>query len=211
MRRKAQANASAAAAAGKEDVRKKGANLQDTMNALRSVFNSMSESNSVMSAMVDRLFERLQRGELSAWGFPVHDPDATLPVEVPPILLDRKYARWSDRSLVGHNRTYTNVRIVEAPHATALKIAAANEPAISAKESAQAVKKRGPKSLTPLLEEAMNVLRDEDPRFHDMSQEKQIVSIQLKAAELNPGRFRNGSKPGHSTVWRYVTKVKPHT
>lgn len=66
------------------------------------------------------------------------------------------------------------------------------------------VRRRGRKSLSPLLEQAARQVARLDPLFRDRIQEKQIGDIQAGAKVLAPGQFTGSATPGRSTVARFV-------
>ena len=68
--------------------------------------------------------------------------------------------------------------------------------------------KRGPKPIGPLIAAAIKTLRAVDPLFDDRGQEKRIEAIRSEVAKQNPARFPGRTRPGHTTVWEYVTGRK---
>lgn len=113
IRRQARLVARADAEMGKANFRKAGANADAILDALEPAIAWLNASSGTRIAKVDRLFERLRTGELIALGFPVHDADAATPIQVPPFLLERQFAKWKQGSFVGLGRHYARVVVCE--------------------------------------------------------------------------------------------------
>lgn len=200
IRRDARSNALASAELGKANFRKIGKDADAIYDALGAVHAYVAETGQVRIAKEARLFERLRSGDLVAFGFPVHDRNATEPERVPMFLLRRDFAKWRPCSFVGLDRHFTDVTISEA----GVSLEAAS--AAPAKIEHQ---RRGPKRIGPMVAAAIDYLRSKDRLFDGRSQEKQINEVRAEVARQNPGRYPNNSQPGHTTVWNYLTGRKP--
>lgn len=173
-------------------------------NALREKFRlarGEREYWSIKQEMYLALFERLASGELEAFGvmlMPIPGSEiAAIPAHV--------FTEWPvvtdcEKNVVSTGtRKYESVRVREAD--------SVSEKFVDDGDS-QSLKpgKRGPKPLDPLIAEAVRVLEAGDALLWQRSQEKQIEIIRSKVAEMNPGRFPNRAKPGHTTIHRYLKK-----
>lgn len=113
IRRKARSDARRDAEMGKASFRKVGKNADAAYDALEPALASFKVWSETGIAKQDRLFERLRTGELIALGFPVHEADAAIPIQVPLFMLDRKYIKWGARAFVGLGRHYADVTICQ--------------------------------------------------------------------------------------------------
>jgi hypothetical protein len=69
--------------------------------------------------------------------------------------------------------------------------------------------KRGPKPIAPLIVAAIESLRCDDPLFDRRGQDKRIEAIRERVAIQNPALYPGRHRPGHTTVWNYLTGRKP--
>lgn len=113
IRRKARQDASATTAMLKSSLQKMGMDWDAAYDGFEPSVASLNESNASANAKVEQLFERLRLGDLTAVGFPVHESDASVPVQVPPFMLERRFAKWGQDSFVGFGRRYARVVVCE--------------------------------------------------------------------------------------------------
>lgn len=212
IRKKARDDARSTASTGKESFLKAGKDATAFYDALEPVLATFNENANVRAAKEDRLIERLQAGELIAFGFPVHETDASIPVVVPIFMFERDFAKWRKRSFIGHDRIYANVKICEfpvdrEPDREGEIGDTKPETEITRPADKTAPSKRGPKPHDDMIADAIANLKLNDVLFDGMSQQKQIFEIQAKVAELYPARFRNGAQPGRSTIRRFLIRA----
>lgn len=195
IRREARSNALATAELGKANFRKIGKDADAVYDALGAVQAYVAETGQVRLAKEARLFERLRLGELVAFGFPVHDRNATEPEQVPIFLLNRDCVKWRTRELVGYSRHYADVTVTE--HCVAADLIP-REP-----------KKIGAPSFARQLE---IIARELAKRMINLDgQPLKLVGEQYRrlGMELALPMF-DGTRPSNETVRRFIT-TRPDT
>ena len=138
--------------------------------------------------------------DLIAFGISTHSSKELIPEIIPATMFASSAVciNWDKCELDGFGKKFEDVRICGV-----------NTGSIPDEDDvAQPSAKRGPKRLDGILAEALASIKAADEHFADRSQEKKIFAIQTKVAELHPGRFPKGTKPGHSTVRRYLKKLR---
>lgn len=151
--------------------------------------------------LVIDLWERLREGELLAFGRKILPTPSDGPVLIrPDIFYDRPPALAGESDdLEGSTWRYESVRVAMPDPDSAL------EPLVP---NASQPQKRGPKPFASMVAAAIIQLKADDSDFADRSQEKQIEAIRCEVARQNPARFPRSARPGHTTVWNYLTGRK---
>lgn len=194
IRRQARLAARANAEMGKANFRKAGANADAVLDALEPAIALLNASSGTRIAKEDRLFERLRTGDLIAFGFPVHNADAATPVQVPPFLLERQFAKWKQGSFVGLGRHYARVVICEMP------------PSLPSADDAPTAKKRtGRPSYSEGLEIVASVLEGQNVPLDSRPWKPLYFQVRSLGIEMQLPKFNN-EQPDDETIRRFLFK-----
>jgi hypothetical protein len=170
----------------------------DLRERYRDSGQNLQRSKYLQIEMQLHLRDRIAAGEVKAFGVQIAPELKNEAQDIPQILFQSPDTRidWDRCEILGLGRQFSDVRICLCERV--------NEPARQ-QIARTGPGKRGPKGYSEILDEAYSQLELEHDHFSDWALEKQMLEIQEKAAALHPGRFR-GSKPGRSTVYRFLSK-----
>jgi hypothetical protein len=194
IRRAADDSVRANAAIGKANFQKAGVNVDAVFDALIPIHAALSEKVHTQAAKGERVLTRLRSGELVAFGFPVHDPDAILPVAVPVFLFDQTFAKWGARSFVGYGRRYIDVTVSVLEPGTPLQ----SPPA----------KRVGAPAFTASLEIIANLLTEKGVSFDGPPWKRVGHLFRTAGGELALSKF-DETHPSNETVRRFIESRKP--
>jgi len=153
-------------------------------------------SGSLVVMMQKELHYNLTNGYLQAIGIQIAPDHSTTPMIISETLFasDTAVIDFEQSKLDSLNFEYMDVRVCKIN----------NDDMQIGNIGAKAPTKMGRKSITPLLNEAIDILQNDDPDFEDKTQEKKIIAIQGKVSELHPGQYPNDATPGKTTVRLYL-------
>lgn len=194
IQRQARLAARANAEMGKANFRKAGTNADAILDALEPAIASFNALSGTRIAKEDRLFERLRTGELIALGFPIHDADPTTPVQVPPFLLERQFAKWKQGSFVGFGRHYARVVICEMP----LSLPSADDAPIVRKRTGRPSYSEGLETVAAVLER-QNIPLDSRP-WKPLYFQVRSLGIEMQLPKFN------NEQPDDETIRRFLFK-----
>lgn len=108
---------------------------------------------------------------------------------------------WVENRVFGLGLTYENVAVCYGATAHSATNAA------DVREEAASIV-RGRKRLDRMFDEALSQCREEIDNFDNMSREKKAEALREKVKQQNPGMYPNKARPGRSTAYRYLQKIK---